>query len=116
MLYLGGETVYENGEVHIDHPRLLLSTGLVGRVAFLPRNRAKQPRKVFVNDLHVELRFNPCLGPSYTFPDDVVHIYAVEFKVEVCELVASVEWQAGNATFSVFGQSVVKLRNVNLVC
>ena len=91
--------VYENGEVHIDYPRLLLSTGLVGRVEFLPRNRAKQPRKVLVNDLHVELRFDPCLGPSHTRPDDVVHIYAVEFQVEVCELVASVERQSGNVAF-----------------
>ena len=91
--------VYENGKVHIDYPRLLLSTGLVGRVEFLPRNRAKQPRGVLVNDLHVELRFDPCIGPSHTRPDDVVHIYAVEFNVEVCELVASVERQSGSAAF-----------------
>ena len=54
---------------------------------------------VLVNDLHVELRFDPCIGPSHTRPDDVVHIYAVEFNVEVCELVASVERQSGSAAF-----------------
>ena len=82
---------YENGTVIIDYPRLILSTGLVGRVEFLLRNRGGQPKKLLVNDLHVELSFDPCLGPSHSRPDDVVHIYAVEFNVEVCELVASVK-------------------------
>ena len=91
--------VYENGTVRIDYPRLLLSTGLVGRVEFLPRNRGKQ-RLISADGLHVELRFDPCLGPSHTRPDDVVHIYAVEFNVEVCELVASVERQSGNVAFN----------------
>ena len=89
---------YENGMVVIDYPRLLLATGLVGRVEFLPRNRGKQ-RKLSADGLHVELKFDPCLGPSHTRPDDVVHIYAVEFNVEVCELVASVERQSGNVAF-----------------
>lgn len=90
--------VYENGTVHIDYPRLLLSTGLVGRVEFLPRSRSKQ-RKLMADGLHVELRFDPCLGPRHTRPDDVVHIYAVEFNIEVCELVASVERQFGSIAF-----------------
>lgn len=89
---------YEDGTVRINYPRLLLSTSLVGRVEFPPRNRSKQ-RKLTADGLHVELRFDPCLGPSHTRPDDIVHIYAVEFNVEVCELVASVERQTAQATF-----------------
>ena len=89
---------YENCTLIVDYPRLLLSTGLVGRVEFLPRNRGKQ-RKVSADGLHIELQFDPCLGSSHTHPDDVVHIYAVEFNVEICELVASVERQNGQATF-----------------
>ena len=89
---------YENGMVVIDYPRLLLSTGLVDQVEFLPRNRGKQ-RKLSAGGHHVEMKFDPCLGSSHTHPDDVVHIYAVEFNVEVCELVASVERHAGQVTF-----------------
>ena len=90
--------VYENGTVHVDYPRLLLSTGLVGRVEFLPRNRGKQ-RKLTADGLRVELRFDPCPGPSHTRPDDVVLIYAVEFNVEICELVASVARHAAQVAF-----------------
>ena len=89
---------YENGTVIIDYPRLLLSTGPVGRVEFLPRNRGKQ-RKISADSLHLELKFDPCLSPSHTRPDDVVHIYAVEFNVEVCQLDASVGRQSGNVAF-----------------
>lgn len=89
---------YENGTVRVDYPRLLLSTGLVGRVEFLPRNRSKQ-RKLITDGLHVKLHFDPCLGPSHTRPDDVIHIYAVEYNVEVCELVTSVERQFGSIAF-----------------
>ena len=89
---------YENGMVVIDYPRLLLSTGLVVRVEFLPRNRGKQ-RKISADGLHVELKFDPSMGPCHTRPDDVVHIYAVEYQVEVCELVASVERQTGCVAF-----------------
>lgn len=96
--------IYDNGLVNIDYPRLLLSTGLIGRVEFLPRNRGKQ-RKVTADGLHVELKFDPCLGPSHTRPDDVVHIYAVEYNVEVCELVASVERQSGCVTFDLLDLS-----------
>lgn len=90
--------IYEDSTVHVDYPQLLLSTVLVGRVEFLPRSRNKQ-RKLTADSLHVELRFDPCLGPSHTRPDDIVHIYAVEFNVEVCELVASVERQTAQASF-----------------
>ncbi len=89
---------YENGTVIIDYPRLMLSTGLVGRVEFLPRNRGRQ-RKISADGLHVELKFDPSLGPSHTRPDDVVHIYAVEYQIEVCELVASVERQTECVAF-----------------
>ena len=89
---------YENGTAIIDYPRLLLSTGPVGRVEFLPRNRGKQS-EMTADGLHVELTFDPCPGPGHTRPDDVVHIYAVEFNVEVCELVASVERQSGSVAF-----------------
>ena len=89
---------YKNGTVIVDYPRLLLSTGLVGRVEFLAGNHGMQ-REVTADGLHVELSFAPCLGPSHTRPDDVVHIYAVEFDVEVCELVASVERQSGSVAF-----------------
>ena len=96
--------IEEDGTVRIDYPRLMLSTGLVGRVEFLPRNRGKQ-RKVSTDGLHVALQFDPCLGPSHTRHDDVIHIYAVEFKVEVCELVASVERQAGCVAFDLLDLS-----------
>ncbi len=89
---------YENGTVTIDYPRLRLSTGLVGRVEFPPCNHGKQ-REATADGLHVELTFDPCLGPSHTRPDDVVHIYAVEFQVGVCELVAGIERQAGFVAF-----------------
>ena len=89
---------YENGTAIIDYPRLLLSTGPVGRVEFLPRNRGKQS-EMTADGLHVELTFDPRPGPGHTRPDDVVHIYAVEFNVEVCELVASVERQSGSVAF-----------------
>ena len=54
---------------------------------------------MLVNDLHIELRFDPCLGPSHTRPDDIGHIYTVEFNIEVCELVTSVERQSGSVAF-----------------
>lgn len=60
---------YENGMVHIDYPRLLISTGLVERVEFTHRS---------ADGLHVELRFDPCSNATHANPDDVVFIYAVE--------------------------------------
>ncbi len=82
--------VYEDGIVHIDYPRLLLSTGPVGRVDLT---------QCHVDGLHVELSFAPCMGASHTRPDDVVHIYAVEFHSEICQLVTSVSRKDGCASF-----------------
>lgn len=82
--------VYEDGTVHIDYPRLLLSTGPVGRIDF------SQCR---VDGLHVELSFVPCMGASHTRPDDVVHIYAVEFHAEICTLLASASRRDGCVAF-----------------
>ncbi|MBR5028531.1 MAG: hypothetical protein IKX51_04845 [Bacteroidales bacterium] len=52
-----------------------------------------------VDGLHFELSFAPCMGACHTRPDDVVHIYAVEFQAEICQLVASVSRTDGCATF-----------------
>lgn len=82
--------VYEDGIVHIDYPRLLLSTGPVGRVDFT---------QCRVDGLHVELSFAPYMSASHTRPDDVVHIYAVEFQAEVCQLVASASRKEGCVAF-----------------
>ena len=82
--------VYEDGRVFIDYPRLLLSTGLVARVELVQCN---------IDGLHVTLQFDPCLNAGHSYPDDVVHIYAVEFQVEVCQLVASVRRDACGAAF-----------------
>ena len=82
--------VFDEGQVRIDYPRLLLSTGLVARV---------EPIKCSANGLHVEFQFAPCLSAGHSSPDDVVHVYAVEFQVEVCQLVASVSRASGSAVF-----------------
>jgi hypothetical protein len=82
--------VYEDGAVHIDYQRLLLSTGPIGRVEFT---------QCRADGLHVELSFAPCMGVRHTRPDDVVHIYALEFQAEICQLVASVSRIDGCATF-----------------
>ena len=81
---------YDNGVVHVDYPRLLLSTGLVARVEFTRRS---------VDGLHVDLQFNPCSNAAHANPDDVVFIYAVEYQVEVCQLVACVERRATSVAF-----------------
>ena len=52
-----------------------------------------------VDGLHVELTFQPRLEESKASRDDVVHIYAVEPQVEICQLVASVWRQDGRASF-----------------
>ena len=82
--------VYENGKVRVDYPRLILSTGPIDGVVFTQCQS---------KGLHVNLVYNPCLNSGYARPDDIVHIYAVEFNVEVCELVASVERQSGCVAF-----------------
>lgn len=82
--------VYENGKVRVDYSRLILSTGPIDGVVFTQFKS---------EGIHVKLAYNPCQNSSHARPDDVVHIYAVEFNVEVCELVASVERQSGCVAF-----------------
>ena len=81
---------YTDGTVHIDYPRLILSTGPIARVDFT---------KCHVDGLHVELQFEPCGSAAHSNPDDVVFIYAVEFQVEVCQLVAGAERRAASIAF-----------------
>ena len=81
---------YEEGVVRIDYPRLLLSTGPVAPVRFTNCD---------VDGLHVKLNFDPYSSVGHANPDDVVFIYAVEFHVEVCQLVACVERQAASVAF-----------------
>lgn len=81
---------YEDGTVHIDYPRLILSTGPIAPVGFT---------NCIVDGLHVKLQFDPCSSVDQAHPDDVVFIYAVEFQVEVCQLVACVERRAAGVAF-----------------
>ncbi len=81
---------YDEGTVHIDYPRLTLSTGPIARVDFT---------NCHVDGLHVELQFEPYIGANHANLDDVVFIYAVEFQVEVCQLVACVERRAAHVAF-----------------
>ena len=81
---------YADGTVHIDYPRLILSTGPIARVDFT---------NCHVDGLHVELQFEPYIGANHANLDDVVFIYAVEFQVEVCQLVACVERRAASVAF-----------------
>lgn len=81
---------FAEGTVHIDYPRLILSTGPITRVDFT---------NCHVDGLHVELQFEPCSRFDYAKPDDVVFIYAVEFQTEVCQLVACVERRAAGVAF-----------------
>ncbi len=81
---------YADGTVHIDYPRLILSTGPIARVDFT---------NCHVDGLHVELQFEPYIGVAHANLDDVVFIYAVEFQVEVCQLVACAERRAASVAF-----------------
>ena len=81
---------YADGTVHIDYPRLILSTGPIARVDFT---------NCHADGLHVELQFEPYIGANHANLDDVVFIYAVEFQVEVCQLVACVERRAASVAF-----------------
>lgn len=81
---------YDDGTVHIDYPRLILSTGPIATVGFTNSK---------VDGLLVELRFDPYSIVDHANPDDVVFIYAVEFQMEVCQLVASVERRAASVAF-----------------
>lgn len=73
--------VYEDGVVHINYPALLFAQGPLPGVSIT---------RCHTDGLHVELTFQHRLEESKAFRDDVVHIYAVEPKVEICQLVASV--------------------------
>ena len=81
---------YEEGSVHIDYPRLILSAGPIACVGFTSYR---------VDGLHVELLFDPYSDVDHANPDDVVFIYAVEFQEEVCQMVACVERQTGGVAF-----------------
>ena len=81
---------YDDGTVHIDYPRLILSTGPIARVDFT---------NCHADGLHVELQFEPYIGANHANLDDVVFIYAVEFQMEVCQLVACVERRAASVAF-----------------
>lgn len=82
--------VYEDSTIRINYPALLLARGPLPVVEFTGCH---------ADGLRVSLAFRPCLDAPKARPDDVVHIYAVEFNVEVCELVASVERQSGRVAF-----------------
>ncbi len=82
--------VYEDGVVHINYPALLVARGPLPGVSIT---------RCHIDGLYVELSFRPCLEESKASRDDVVHIYAVEPRVEICQLVASVWRQDGQATF-----------------
>lgn len=81
---------YADGTVHIDYPRLILSTGPIARVDFT---------NCHADGLHVELQFEPYIGVDHANLDDVVFIYAVEFQTEVCQLVAFAERRAASVAF-----------------
>jgi len=83
--------VYDNGKVIINYRYLILAQGPLPAVNF---TGLKQ------EGLHVALTFNSRLDSPRSKVDDVVHIYAVEPNIEVCELVASVERVAGQAEFT----------------
>lgn len=81
---------YDDGVVRVDYPTLLVAQGPLPEVDFT-RCRAE--------GLHVEVAFSPCLEDPKAMSDDVVHIYAVEPQVEICQLMASVWRRDGQATF-----------------
>lgn len=82
--------VYEEGTVRINYPALILARGPIPVVDFTG---------CCADGLHVVISFRPCLGFSKARTNDVVHIYAVSPEVEICQLVASVKRQIGQADF-----------------
>ena len=82
--------VYESSTVHINYPALLLARGPLPVVEFTGCR---------ADGLHVTLSFHPCPDAPKARPDDVVHIYAVSPQVEICQLVACVWRQDGQAVF-----------------
>ena len=82
--------VYENGMVQIDYPTLRVARGPLTAVEFTSRH---------VEGPHVTLTFTSEPTDSKCRPDDVVHIYVVAPRAEICELVASEERQTGQVSF-----------------
>ena len=82
--------VYEEGKVSVDYASLELSYGSLAVVAIT--GCKKRGRKV-----KVTFRTDGCVGAKGS--GDVVHFYAVEPAVGVCELVASVDRDEGVAEF-----------------
>lgn len=82
--------VYADGTVRVNYPALLLARGPLPVVEFT---------SCHADGLCVSLAFRPCLDVPKARPDDVVHIYAVSPQVEICQLVASVWRQDGQAVF-----------------
>lgn len=82
--------VYADGTVRINYPALLLARGPLPVVEFTGCR---------ADGLCVSLSFHPCLDAPKARPDDVVHIYTVSPQVEICQLVASVWRQDGQAVF-----------------
>ena len=82
---------YEDGIVHINYSALLLARGPLPVEEFTGCH---------ADGLRVELAFRPCLDALKARPDDVVHIYAVSPQVGICQLVASVWRQDGQAAFN----------------
>ena len=82
--------VYEDGVVHINYPALLVARGPLPEVYIT---------SCHADGLHVELAFQPRLTETKASADDVVHIYAVEPQVEICQLMASVWRLDGQASF-----------------
>lgn len=83
--------VYEEGIVHIDYTALQLAVGPLPVVAFT---------RCHVDGFHVEIDFEANLSEEKARPDDVVHIYAIEPQVEICQIMASVCREDGHAVFN----------------
>jgi len=82
--------LYEDGEVHVDYAALQVASGLLPVVDITGFH---------FEGLHVEITFAPHLENYKSRPDDVVHFYAVSPEAEYCDLMASVERPAGQASF-----------------
>ena len=80
--------VYNDGTVLINYPALLVAKGPLPIVG-INKCRAKAR--------NVKITFYPNLEEQKANPDDVVHIYAIEPQVEICQLMASVKRQDGQA-------------------
>lgn len=81
---------YERGKVKIDYSELKVAYGQVGEVRVSGVRREGD---------RVMVRFGTWQPEDVARKTDVVHIYAVEPKEGLCELVASVERSAGAVEF-----------------